>query len=119
MHFLASCPTIPAVKLWPADSPDPEVAGFVVEFPSGTRKSVAWRSPAPIVPALDAAKQYAAELLATRSSEPGGMDDVNRTNWASVTAAVQRIIMDWNDKTRERLYGGTSMGAQAEQARTH
>ena len=32
------------------------------------------------------------------------MDDVNRTNWASVTAAVQRIISDWNDKTRARLY---------------
>ena len=107
------------MKLWPADSPDPDVAGFVVEFPSGTRKQVAWRSKAPIVPAIDAAKQYAAQLLAARSSEPGGMDDVDRTNWASVTAAVQRIILDWNDKTRERLYGGTSMGAQAEQARTH
>ena len=107
------------MKLWPADSPDPDVAGFVVEFPSGTRKSIAWRSKAPITPALDAAKEYAAKLLAARSSEPGGMDDVNRTNWASVTAAVQRIIMDWNDETRARLYGSTGMGAQAEQARTH
>ncbi len=92
------------MKLWPADSPDPETAGFIVEFPSGTRKSIAWKSQAPITPTLDAAKEYAAKLLAARSSEPGGMDDVNRTNWASVTAAVQRIISDWNDKTRARLY---------------
>ena len=92
------------MKLWPADSPDPEAAGFVVEFPSGTRKVVAWKSKAPIVPTLDAAKKYAGELIAARGSEPGGMDDVNRTNWASVVAAVQRIITDWNDKTRARLY---------------
>lgn len=119
MQFLAPSPTVGAVKLWPADSPDPDVAGFVVEFPSGTRKSVAWRSKAPITPALDAAKEYAAELLAARSSEPGGMDDVNRTNWASVTAAVQRIIMDWNDKTRARLYAYTPAGDPDQRARTH
>ena len=107
------------MKLWPADSPDPEVAGFVVEFPSGNRKSVAWRSKAPITPALDAAKEYAAELLAARSSEPGGMDDVNRTNWASVTAAVQRIITDWNDKTRGRLYANTTARDSNQQPRTH
>lgn len=102
------------MKLWPAESPDPETAGFVVEFPSGTRKSIAWKSQAPITPTLDAAKEYAAKLLAARSSEPGGMDDVNRTNWASVTAAVQRIISDWNDKTRARLYAKAP-----EQTRTH
>lgn len=107
------------MKLWPADSPDPETAGFIVEFPSGVRKSIAWKSQAPITPTLDAAKSYAAELLAARSSELGGMDDVNRTNWASVTAAVQRIISDWNDKTRARLYGGTGLGAQEESIRTH
>lgn len=107
------------MKLWPADSPDPETAGFVVEFPSGTRKSVAWRSRAPITPALDAAKEYAAKLLAARSSELGGMDDVNRTNWASVTAAAQRIIMDWNDKTRARLYAYTPAGDPDQRTRTH
>ena len=119
MHFLAPCPTIPAVKLWPAESPDPDIAGFIVEFPSGTRKSVAWRSKAPITPALDAAKEYAAELLAARSSEPGGLDDVNRTNWASVTAAVQRIILDWNDKTRGRLYANPPAGNPDQQAWHH
>jgi hypothetical protein len=96
--------TIGAVKLWPADSPDPDTAGFVVEFPSGVRKSVAWRSRAPIMPTLEAAKEYAARLIEARSSEPGGLDDVERTNWASVVAAVQRIISDWNDTVRGRLY---------------
>ena len=107
------------MKLWPAESNDPDVSGFVVEFPSGVRKSIAWRSKAPITPALDAAKEYAARLLAARSSEPGGMDDVNRTNWASVTAAVQRIVTDWNDKTRARLYAYTPAGDSDQRARTH
>jgi hypothetical protein len=101
------------MKLWPAESPDPDAAGFVVEFPSGTRKSVAWRSKAPITPTLEAAKSYAGELIAARGSEPGGMDDIERTNWPSVVAAVQRIITDWNDKTRARLYG------EAQKSTTH
>lgn len=96
--------TIGAVKLWPADSPDPETAGFIVEFPSGVRKQIAWKSKAPIMPTLEAAKEYAARLIEARSSEPGGLDDVERTNWTSVVAAVQRIIADWNDRTRGRLY---------------
>ena len=92
-------------KLYPAESANgqTDVGGFVVEFPSGTRKSVAWRSGAPIPDTLAAAKQYVIQLTQTMLDERR-IDDLERTNMPSLVAAVQRIIQDWNDKTRTRLY---------------
>ena len=92
------------MKLWPALSNDPEVAGFVVEWPSGKRQSVAWRSRVPILPTIDAAKQYATKLIEARGREPGGIDDLERTNWPSVVAAIQRLIGDWNEQTKAAIY---------------
>lgn len=98
------------MKLWKALSNDPETAGFVIEWPSGSRKSVAWRSKVPIVPTIDAAKQYAATLIQNRLDE-GGIDDVERTNVPSLVAAIQRLVDDWNEETKARLYatGGTTI----------
>jgi hypothetical protein len=94
------------MKLWPAENDDPLVGGFIAEMPSGVMKAVAWRSGAPIEPTIDAAKQYVSELLQCLI-DGRHMDDVERTNWASATAAVQRIVADWNERTRARLYGAT------------
>jgi len=92
-------------KLFPAESAtnDPEVGGFVVEFPSCTRKSVAWRSQAPIQDTLEAAKQYVVKLVQAMLDEQR-IDDLERTNMPSLVAAVQKIISDWNSKRREALY---------------
>lgn len=92
-------------KLFPAESAsnEPEVGGFVIEFPSGARKSVAWRSGAPIQDTKEAAKQYVVQLTQTMLDEQR-IDDIERTNMPSLVAAVQRIIQDWNDKLRARLY---------------
>jgi hypothetical protein len=77
-------------------SPDhPSHGGFVATFPSGACKSVTWQSTERIVDTLDAAKKYTSELLAAMLKQ-GLMDDCERTNWASMTAAVQRMVSDWN-----------------------
>lgn len=93
------------MELWPAESTnaDPNAGGFICRFPSGTTKQVAWRTGAPITPTLDAAKTYATQLIEALSRE-AKFDDMERTNWASAVAAIQKIISDWNDKLRERLY---------------
>ena len=91
------------MKLWPAESNQDDVGGFIVEFSNNRRKQVVWRTKAPILPALEAAKQYAATLVQGLIDD-GMLAEVNATNWASATAAVQKIILDWNDKLTQRLY---------------
>jgi len=83
---------------------DATIGGFVVTFPSGCSKVVHWQAAEPITPLRDAAKKYAAAALQTCIDEDR-RDDADRTNWASVTAAVQRIVSDWNDKLREAQRG--------------
>lgn len=79
-----------------------EVGGFVVFFPSGATKVVGWRSAAPITPTLEAAKKYTANLI--ESLQKQGLDsDIDRTNWVSVAAAIQRIILDWNGAVQVRI----------------
>ena len=92
-------------KLYPAESTnnDTFVGGFVVVFPSGASKSVAWRSEAPIQDTLAAAKEYAAKLVQSMLDEQR-IDDLDRTNMPSLVAAIQKIIGDWNSKRRAALY---------------
>jgi hypothetical protein len=86
-----------ATSLIRLESPaDPWVGGIAITYPSGACKSLFWRSMAPVKDTLAAAKEYAATLLQNCMDE-GRIDDAERTNWASVTAAVQRVLMDWNE----------------------
>lgn len=78
--------------------------GFAITYPSGACKSLSWRSQAPIPDTLAAAKHYAATALQNCLDE-GRQGDANGTNWASVTAAVQRVLQDWNEVRRQALYG--------------
>lgn len=85
------------------ESPDdPLVGGLAITYPSGACRSASWRALGPVGDSLGAAKQYAAALLQNCMDE-GRLDDAERTNWASVTAAVQRIVMDWSDLRRAAL----------------
>lgn len=83
------------------DSPELSVGGFLIVFPSGRSKSVHWRSEIPIHPTLEAAKKYAASTVQTLLDERQ-TDDLERTNWVSVTAAIERIIKDFNS-TRTQI----------------
>jgi len=78
---------------------DATIGGFVITFPSGAARILHWQAHEAITPLRDAAKKYAAAALQTCIDEDR-RDDADRTNWASVTAAVQRIVSDWNDKLR-------------------
>ena len=91
------------MKLWPAQSNQDDVGGFIVEFSNNRRKQVVWRTKAPILPALEAAKQYAATLIDGLVAD-GMMDEVNSTNWVSAISAIQKIIIDWNEALKMRLY---------------
>lgn len=81
-----------------SESGEVEVGGFLVFFPSGDTKVVQWRSVKPITPTLDAAKDYTSRLADELIKAHGvGHPDVQHTNWVSVCAAAQRIILDFND----------------------
>lgn len=82
---------------------DTTIGGFVVEFDSGIRKVIAWRQDAPILPPLDAAKEFVAKLVDTLLRERR-LDEVETTNWASAVAAVQKIIVDWNERQKQRRF---------------
>jgi hypothetical protein len=81
---------------------DPKIGGFVATFPSGLTKEVIWKSTTPAPDSLRAAKEFTAGLLDQLLQE-GATDDANRTNWASMTAAVQRIISDFGARRLQAL----------------
>ncbi len=82
---------------------DPRIGGFHITYPSGYAKTLYWTSGKPVLPTLDAAKKYAAVALQDLIDQQK-TDDADRTNWASVTAAIQRIVSDWNDKLSKHLH---------------
>jgi hypothetical protein len=92
-----------STKLIRLEADDPELGGFAIEFPSGVCKSAVWRSQAPFTDTLTSAKEYATRMLQDCLTERR-IDDAERTNWASVTAAIQRIVTDWSDIRRRQLY---------------
>lgn len=79
---------------------EPEIGGFIIFLPSGATKTVHWRCTKPITPTLDAAKDYTAKIVDSLLRQHGAAaeDDIRCTNWTSVAAAIQRVILDWNDK---------------------
>jgi len=82
---------------------DPRIGGFHITYPSGYAKTLYWTAGAPILPTLDAAKKYAAVALQDLIDSQR-TDDADRTNWASVTAAVQRIVSDFNDALSKHIH---------------
>ena len=84
------------------DPGDRTVGGLFIFFPSGATKTIAWRSDKPIQPTKEAAQKYATQV-AEQLQREGKMDDLLRTNWASVTSAIQRIILDFNDRVKVNI----------------
>lgn len=87
------------------EEPDrPECGGFLLFLPSGATKTVSWRSSACITPTLEAAKDYTSRVANDIIQQHGvSHEDVQKVNWTSVCAAVQRIILDFNDRLQKRI----------------
>jgi hypothetical protein len=81
---------------------DPKIGGFLITFPSGLSKEVVWQSAVPAPDPLRAAKEFTAGVL-QQLLEEQRQDDIDRTNWVSVTAAVQKIVKDFGAKRLEAL----------------
>lgn len=94
-----------ATSLIAAEGSVPEEGGFIVFFPSGHHLAVGWRQPQPISPTLEASKKFAAEIIdkLLKADSDAARSDIERTNWPSVTAAIQRIILDWNGGIQARI----------------
>ena len=82
------------------ESDDPHTAGVLITFDTGVKKQIAWHSDAIISPALDAAKEYTAQVLDALLRE-GHLDEIRDTNWVSVTAAMHKCIRDFNGKLHD------------------
>lgn len=83
---------------------DPCAGGVLVTFPSGTAKQLAWRYRGEF-DTLATAKDLAARALQSCLDERR-IDDAERTNWASVAAAMARILTDWR-QARDASAGGS------------
>jgi hypothetical protein len=87
-HFMAQLRALTTMQ-------DPTIGGFIITFPSGLTKEVIWQSQVPAPNALTAAKEFTTGVLDQLLQE-GRHDDANRTNWPSVVAAVQKMVLDFN-----------------------
>jgi hypothetical protein len=82
-------------KIRRLEAQDATIGGVLFEFPSGKCKSAQWQSPIRVTDTLELAKKTTVHVLNALISE-GAQDDVDRTNWTSCVAAVQKHIVDWN-----------------------
>lgn len=85
----------------------PEVGGLIIFFPSGLFHDISWRAVTHITPTKEAAIRFVGRIvedLNRKAEQNEGQarqmieEDLRRTNWVSVTAAVQRIVHDFNEK---------------------
>lgn len=81
---------------------DTTIGGFVATFPSGLTKEVIWKSKIPAPDSLRAAKEFTAGIL-DQLIQSGMVDDAERTNWVSMTAAVQQMVKQFNTRRLEAL----------------
>lgn len=87
--------TLTIVPMESAES-NPNVFGFLCVFPSGTKFTVASVFPPGVVD-VKMAKSFAARIV-QGCLERGDHASVDGTNWASVTAMMQKLLLDFNNK---------------------
>jgi hypothetical protein len=73
------------------------VFAFLCVFPSGTRFTVAATFPVVGVVDMAMAKEFATRVV-QGCIERRDDDSVRHTNWASATAAIQRLLIEFNNK---------------------
>lgn len=91
-----------------AETDNPRVGGVVIIWPSGAQKVARWQLDAPIENTLLAAREYIETMIDERV-RAGAIDDVERTNVASLVAATQALIHEWNERLRAHLIQARSL----------
>jgi hypothetical protein len=82
---------------------NPLDGGALITYPSGHTQQLHWHSDGRLIlPTRDAAKQYAISALQKLLDERR-TDDAERTNWPSLIAALERILIDFNEILRAHL----------------
>ena len=104
-------------QLYLLESDSPKHGGALIIYPSGYRQQVAWRcSPEQ---AAKADPRQAGQELATQAAEglvargAAGVDDLDRTNWASMAAGLGSLFRGWGERGRARSSEGVYPGAGA------
>lgn len=77
---------------------DPNVFGFIIRLPSGRHKQVGMRISPNEVLAGDGYKHITTVLVDHLLHEADSSKDLNETNWVSVMACIQKLIIDWQAK---------------------
>jgi len=92
------------------EADEPERGGLLIFFPSGRHMTIAWRTVTQITPTKEAALQYTGQIVeelnkvaAKEGRDSPAEQDLARTNWVSVTAALQRCIIDFNHALSTRV----------------
>lgn len=79
-----------------ATNGNPYAGGVLIRYSSGHAQEIAWQSDGRLIlPTLDAAKAYAAQALAGLQAD-NRQREIDATNWASMVAALQAILQDFN-----------------------
>jgi len=81
-----------------AEGEELEEGGFFAFMNDGSTKVIQWRSVNRIQPTYEAAKTYAIKLAEMLHKSGWTQQQIEAIRWDSVTAAIQRVILDWNDK---------------------
>lgn len=91
------------------ESPDsrPQIGGALITFDNSLSRIVSWEQDCPIRPTLDAAKIFCVHLIEdlqkAASKDLQAEAAIRDTNWVSITAALQTIISEWNERLVESM----------------
>lgn len=87
------------------DPNNPNVFGFLAVFPSGTRFTISTVFPEVGVVDVAMATEFAKRMVATLRKKRDEAS-VRYTNWVSAAAAIQRLLIDFNNKRGAREPSG-------------
>ena len=89
-------------QLHPLTSNDPRIAGILVVFPNSQGIELTWSARAPIKDPHKEAKSYAT-MLVDALREGGMQHHIDGTNWSSMVASIQKMIVDFSARLRTAL----------------
>mgnify|MGYP001294591605 CR=1 FL=1 len=84
------------------ESDDPRVAGILITFPGVQAVEITWTAKAPVQNTHKAAQSYAT-MLVDALKEGGMWHHVESTNWASMVAAIQKHLDEFNARLLKAL----------------